>query len=118
MQSAVESWLWNPGCGILAMEALGDILEASRRHLGGIWEAREASRKHPEGIQEASARHLGGTWEAGVAMGAQGHLGAKNVPKPSCFLFKVARPLVSSREIEGDPHRLPHLCTKVGGRVA
>ncbi len=39
----VLTWLWNPGCGILAvcrhLEPSGSIWEAYRSHLEGIWEA-------------------------------------------------------------------------------
>ena len=56
-----------------------------------IWGGmQEASRSHLGGIQEESGRYLGGTWEAGVAMGAQGHLGAKMYQNHCVFLFKVA----------------------------
>ena len=33
------------------------------------------------------------------------------------FLSKVARPTILAESGEGDPHRLPHLRTKVGGRA-
>ena len=77
-----ESWRRNNGGGIMKEESwrrnhgggsirsfLGDIWEASGRHLG------VSRRRHLEAsgaIWEASGRHLGGTWEASGAPRASG----------------------------------------------
>ena len=56
---AVVSWLWNHGCGIMVVESwlwnlgilaveswLGALWEASGRHLGGLWRHLEVSGRH------------------------------------------------------------------------
>ncbi len=67
----MESLLWNPGCGIIAVDSVlwnhcsGIIAVESlaleswlRQHLGGIW--------------EASGRHLGDIWETSGRLGWPG----------------------------------------------
>ena len=97
----VGSWLWNPGCGILAVESGCGILAVESWlwnpwHLEGIWEASggiwEASGRHLGGIREAS----GGIWRHLVASGGiWRHLEASWRHLEASFLFPPA--LVSRR---------------------
>ena len=94
---------------------------------GGIWEHLGDMWRHlrtPGSIWEASGWHLGGIWEAWEASGSKivcirGHLGApgRQMCSNTCVLSaKVARGTISRARDERRCHRLPRLRSTFGGR--
>ena len=69
-------------------------------YLGGVpWEQSESN---PGAIWEQSGSNLGPIW----GRRPRTPLGGKMCQNHNVFLYFLARPPISSREFEGDPHRL------------
>ena len=92
----MESRLWNPGCGILAMKSWlwnpGRVFLAVASWLESV----EAIWEYLAHIWEASGRHLGGIWEAsgsqeqpGEARGGQRQVWTKKYQKSLSFSVKT-----------------------------
>ncbi len=80
---------------------------------GTLWEPSGSS------LEALWGALLGSLGLPGGSLGLPGHgrhLGGKMMENHYVFLSKVARPDILHERGEGDPHRLPRLRTKVGGR--
>ena len=84
---AVESWLWNPGCGILAVESwLGNPGCGILAVESWLWNPGKQSGSNLGAMWEVFGRNLGAIWDRSGA-GGQGPLWEEICVKTIVFFY-------------------------------